>query len=438
MQSELIMIDPNELEIDLPVDPINVEIKKKSIQENGFGQSVTIWLYNGRIIDGFHRVVGAKEVGLKSIPCQVIDCTEDAFWDQRIQSARQHHRVEDDRLIVWMFESWKLTPWHKTGEKPGDEQLPEAPMSTLEKLLAQFTSKKKGKRVNVRRVDTNGDPLADMVKPLFDALFVKHTRWWDYEDSRTFEKFPAEEKELLFWLRKKATLWGIAPYDLIKRVLLWSKLGKTGHAEAKKYGLTFDQARELQSQTGGRIFSKPKKTTMRSREVVDAWVENELKATVGPVKPLHQFAAEYKAEQERQKHIETLRSAQSERTASGQAQAAKEKAEQNLEVVKNAIGRANASLCSARYIMRYVSETPVLLAQHMEATRQMILEFYPDSESLSEVNPIWLENIKLREQVAEQSAQIASLQRALGSKVNMNESFKAARALSSIEIEAQP
>jgi ParB-like chromosome segregation protein Spo0J len=111
MNSTHMMINPNELVIDMPVDEGNVKLEMESLQSSGMVQPVTVWLQDLRIIDGFHRTEAAKRLGWSEISCNVIDCTEDAFWDARIQSAKQHHAIEAQRLEAWMLESWKATEW---------------------------------------------------------------------------------------------------------------------------------------------------------------------------------------------------------------------------------------------------------------------------------------------------------------------------------------
>ena len=112
-ESNIMMVNPNEIVIDMPVDEQNVTQKMESMKERGIIQPVTLWLQGMRVIDGFHRTVAAQRLGWDEIPCYVVDCSEDAFWDARIQSARQHHRIENERLNAWMMESWKTTEWYK-------------------------------------------------------------------------------------------------------------------------------------------------------------------------------------------------------------------------------------------------------------------------------------------------------------------------------------
>ena len=85
-ESNIMMVNPNEIVIDMPVDEQNVTQKMESMKERGIIQPVTLWLQGMRVIDGFHRSVAAQRLGWTEIPCYVVDCSEDAFWDARIQS----------------------------------------------------------------------------------------------------------------------------------------------------------------------------------------------------------------------------------------------------------------------------------------------------------------------------------------------------------------
>lgn len=109
IQREYMMVNPQEIVIDMPCSFSNVEAKKSSIQQVGIIQPITVWIEGLRIIDGFHRVKAAQELGLAEVPSMVIDCSEEAFWDARIQSAKQHHEIEDSRLVQWIFECWKAS-----------------------------------------------------------------------------------------------------------------------------------------------------------------------------------------------------------------------------------------------------------------------------------------------------------------------------------------
>ena len=114
-------VNVNDLVIDMPLDEANVAQKMESLKAGGLVQPVTVWLQDFRIIDGFHRTEAAKRLGWTEIDCVVKDCDEETFWDARIQSARQHHSVEEKRLLAWVFECWKQTEWYI--EADGNENL---------------------------------------------------------------------------------------------------------------------------------------------------------------------------------------------------------------------------------------------------------------------------------------------------------------------------
>lgn len=120
IQREYMMVNPQEIVIDMPCDPANVKAKKDSIQQVGIIQPITVWIEGLRVIDGFHRVKAAQELGLAEVPSMVIDCGEEAFWDARIQSAKQHHGIEPDRLAQWMYESWKVSRFVTGLSSPDD------------------------------------------------------------------------------------------------------------------------------------------------------------------------------------------------------------------------------------------------------------------------------------------------------------------------------
>lgn len=108
-------VNVNDLVIDMPLDEANVTQKMESLKAGGLVQPVTVWLQDFRIIDGFHRTEAAKRLGWTEIDCVVKDCDEGTFWDARIQSARQHHRITNDRFLAWMLEAWQTTEWKEFG-----------------------------------------------------------------------------------------------------------------------------------------------------------------------------------------------------------------------------------------------------------------------------------------------------------------------------------
>lgn len=108
---EYMMVNPQDIDIDMPCSAANVKQKKASIQQVGIVQPIVLWLQGLRVIDGFHRTKAAQELGLTEVPAIVVDCNEEAFWDARIQSAKQHADISTDRMIEWIFQSWKASTY---------------------------------------------------------------------------------------------------------------------------------------------------------------------------------------------------------------------------------------------------------------------------------------------------------------------------------------
>jgi hypothetical protein len=114
------MINPQDIVIDMPCSRPRVDELKASIQQVGMIQPITLWLSGQRVIDGFHRSIAAQELGLSEVPAVIVDCDEEAFWDARIQSAKQHAEIADERLAEWLFQSWRVSDF---GQSKDDEEL---------------------------------------------------------------------------------------------------------------------------------------------------------------------------------------------------------------------------------------------------------------------------------------------------------------------------
>jgi len=130
-EMEIVQIQVKDLVIDLPVSDTNVAQKKASLGGVGMVQPITVWK-NGdqyRIIDGFHRVAAAGLLGWDTVPSVVRDCSEEAFWDARIQSAKQHSDISEERLRAWIGECWRASKWgvpRFPAHKPGTESVLQA------------------------------------------------------------------------------------------------------------------------------------------------------------------------------------------------------------------------------------------------------------------------------------------------------------------------
>ena len=209
-ESNIMMVNPNEIVIDMPVDEQNVTQKMESMKERGIIQPVTLWLQGMRVIDGFHRSVAAQRLGWTEIPCYVVDCSEDAFWDARIQSARQHHRIENDRLLSWMLESWKTTEWYAQLDvdtelletyKLDDKEDLSVTLSILDTLWTLY--RKDGKE---KIWYEDGEMSGDRRRRLTRVLKT------DGNSPRKINPKLAE------WIESKAHRWGIAEHDLVNKI----------------------------------------------------------------------------------------------------------------------------------------------------------------------------------------------------------------------------
>lgn len=64
------------------------------------------------IIDGFHRVAALTELQRAEIYATVRTCqTWEEVWDRRIGAATSHRAVRFARLIEWVDQAWRFSPW---------------------------------------------------------------------------------------------------------------------------------------------------------------------------------------------------------------------------------------------------------------------------------------------------------------------------------------
>jgi hypothetical protein len=177
----IVQIPVKDLTIDLPVSDANVAQKKASLAQNGMVQPVTVWANGQRIIDGFHRVVAAGLLGWETVPCVVRDCDEEAFWDARIQSARQHADITEERLQEWIVECWKSSKWGQSGP---------------------YSYKGKWK---------------DELAPVFMAAFDSLGESVDGGAHPSLMQTP-KQKEIHQWLSEKAKQWNLSFAELLNAI----------------------------------------------------------------------------------------------------------------------------------------------------------------------------------------------------------------------------
>ncbi len=377
MNAESMMVDPNELVIDMPLDEANVKIKMESLAANGVIQEVTVWLQGMRIIDGFHRTEAARRLGWTAIPCRVIDCSEDAFWDARIQSAKQHHAVAKARLDTWIMESWRLTEWYVPDDERGEKW--------------------------------------SLYKEVWNELFS-----FDKNDGVIRTSIFLNPSSLAIWLSDKAARWGISEYDLARSIL--SGINSRALDAMTNEGLTFDQVMRASE---GLRHENP--YGYASRLGVQSWLDAEIKTNKAQPKAFYDFDRERKTEKAKVQE-------QFWQTPQGKAQLEKRQAEARLDKVRESISNARAAISAMSIVILDVPDASAMLAEFAQFVADFAAEHFPGIE-VAQPNPVSLDNARLRSENAKLRERIASLERALGSKQAAGEMLSSAIAWSSGDLD---
>lgn len=436
MNATHMMIDPNELVIDMPVDEGNVKLKMESLQSSGMVQPVTVWLQDLRIIDGFHRTEAAKRLGWSAIPCNVIDCTEEAFWDARIQSAKQHHAVEEARLSAWIAEAWKTTEW---AQSPVDRTIWEQLYLTA---------------------DYSFDAEVEHAKALFifktaPSLITPSLKWQEMNEA---------QQALWNWLSNKSSAWGINTFRLIEilsgiTIEDHNSSHRHWNALSKRYNLSLDSRRYLAT--------IPVEIDERSRwyhgsiekvsvDIAEQWlieiiegktnasnwqrileIEREEDAKFQKrIAEEQEKAALERAEKER---IDTERReqqrAQWEQTPQGQAAIERQRAYTRLHTLTIGVQSARNNIESIAHVVGLVPDAPAIMADFADFLHGFIAKHLPQLE-VAEANPIALENAKLRKENNTLTERVASLERALQSKESTGQLLANAVAWSSTDLDS--
>lgn len=272
MNAEIMMVDPNELVIDLPLSEAKIRELWPSITVSGVMQPVFVWLNDMRIIDGFHRTETARRIGITSIPVLIRDCNEEEFWSARIVSARAHHAIEAERLAAWMDECWKQTKWHVSIVPDKDGMMPRAYSNTS---------------VDLRMVEmvwtVFGKKASSQIAPKLSAL-------------------TDDERELRDWVLSKSQQWGVGIDSLVDMFLRSvgirnSFLGR--HSDygqydqwAREYNLNLKQRMRLQKE----IVSAPGKHSQPPDEIAEQFISQKIANDVDDGESYLQFADRKAAE----------------------------------------------------------------------------------------------------------------------------------------------
>lgn len=87
------------------VAPPEMKLLKISIESDGFTQPIVVWEHNGEyeVVDGFHRHLVGKELGLTHLPIVVIN-QDRADKGDRIAATIRHNRARGKHQVGQMSE----------------------------------------------------------------------------------------------------------------------------------------------------------------------------------------------------------------------------------------------------------------------------------------------------------------------------------------------
>lgn len=481
MNAETMMVDPNELVIDMPLDEANVNTKVESMRNNGMIQDVTVWLQDMRIIDGFHRTEAARRLGLKAIRCKVVDCSEAAFWDARIQSARQHHTIEGERLQVWIRECWRNSDWPDVIAVMKDGQIRASnpavidifathrkerclivPSNRFERWLVEDCGLKywyelgnlsdddlrklKGlgtaRRSELRKRQKLAESLMslDNTNPL-STLYLDG-EWTSDDEALTVAIFLASSMSdtkdelsasLSAWFKTKAAQWGITPDWLVQSVLtelVDGRIVKAGcdllHGVIDNFTIGDATAIAESLPVNPYYVSTDSETEMRS------YLRNRREGEAYEHYKNRRRDEDYL--ERKRKVAETRLQEIRERTPAEMEAIMREKAKQNRQSFRWHLVNATNSVKACGDVLADNPEAPAMIAEFAQFVADFAAEHFPDVQ-VAKPNPVALENSRLRAENAKLKERIASLERALGSKQAAGEMLSNAMAWSSGDLE---
>lgn len=482
MNAESMMVDPNELVIDMPLDEANVKTKMESLAANGMIQDVTVWLQDMRIIDGFHRAEAARRLGWPAIRCKVVDCSEAAFWDARIQSARQHHTIEGERLNVWIRECWRSSDWPDVIAVMKDGQIratnPNAidayvtnqkerciikPSNRFERWLveerglkywyevATITDADMGKvkgfgparRAEIRRQQRLAESLIslDGTNPL--STMNIHGDWTSEDEALTVAIFIGSTAggnrtetsvSLGAWFQNKAKQWGVPKEWLLesifsefvdKGVVLQGAKILRGIEES----FTIGDATAIAKAIGVNAYytSSDDESRMRmylkKRDSGETWEHYRKRIN----------DEDYLERKAKAEGIESRRRAWEESEA-GKEAARKALEKQCQDTAKQSLVDAKSNVQSFGFWGANIPEAPAMLAEFAQFVADFAAEHFPGVE-VARPNPVSLDNARLRAENAKLRERIASLERAFASKESAGAMIANAMAWSSGDME---
>jgi hypothetical protein len=312
--SQVVKVPVDSLEIDLPLDSANVTEKKLSMESSGLIQPLTLWQgpTGLRVIDGFHRIAAARLLGWQEIDAIVKSVSEEAFWDARIQSARQHASISNERLAVWVTSCWQASEW------PGKLDLSKWRPGTDD---ATFS-------VRFRKRETHS--LTPAHKQVAEALWLL----------RTDQVQPGDKERLAAWFQDKATKWAMTLDELEKIIYGLVALPQPNvpfeQAVVSK-GLSFDKRNDLARQSlGGSASPVHFGNNVYSSRTAAEYLENAL-----PGETFNQYAGRLFEESMKKRRVESAKTA--DQQINGHVAAIKAVVEQRFQDIRQ-MGPAGAAV----------------------------------------------------------------------------------------------
>jgi hypothetical protein len=390
------MVDPVVLNIDneWDCDPVNLSFLEYSIRKSGFTQSVYVWLPidygatdNPRVIDGLHRTLAARKIGIQAIPADVFIGSEEDFWSHRINSALKHHVVKKERLGAFISECWRASGLFQP--------------ITAERMIKDY--RRFGHKISAEITEDTISRYS-AARAVWESDFATHRLGSD-----SVERRRSVDQKVKEWFIEKAALWGIPEADIKVRLLtalgfpvpLSSKSQAVSAALYRNAAITFaDHVAIIEQVSKAGPSVKP--------EVIQEWVDDVIEEKPGaPVsltdylKALEESERERKAREIEERRLRAQRSAAAAVTPAGKHREEKDRLAMfrgQARSVQSVIGGLRHYLTSpsAEYI-----DDASRIAREINETFKIIPGWIPDDLTAirSEIVTLKDENEKLREEI---------------------------------------
>ena len=264
IRTEHRMVDPVDLGIDneWECDPANLSFLEYSMRKSGFTQSIYAWVPEGdptakpRAIDGLHRTVTARKLGIPAIPADIFVGSEEDFWSHRINSALKHHVVKRERLGAFIAECWQSSGMYDP--------------ITVERMQKDF--RRFGYKMAAQISDDDLRKYS-AARAVWEIDFSTHRLGSDNVERRR-----AVDPEARAWFVEKAAMWGISEADIKSRILeaLGFPVPASSNARQISAALYRNAAIEFGDQVA--IIEQVKKAPSADPVTVEKWVAETIAA----------------------------------------------------------------------------------------------------------------------------------------------------------------